>query len=98
MCQAIVKYLYIICIVLFSTVSSADICDSNLLLLNHDSPTHLPRAGDLSSPDLSFISAHLCLNAELRTEITLDLITYPSSSLWSVRITLWPRYVRPSLT
>ena len=47
------------------------ICDSDLALLNSDSPTRL-RAGHSSSSDISLISAHLLLDASWCVDLSLS--------------------------
>ena len=59
--------------------------NSNLLLLNLDSPTRLPSHGDSTSPDLTVASSHISLDSEWRTLTTLNfnhipIIVQPGSS------------------
>ena len=46
--------------------------DSNLALLNENTPTRIPTVGPSSSPDLSIVTAHLTLGSTWTTHTTLS--------------------------
>ena len=48
------------------------LCDSDLTLLNTDSPTRLPTNGNPSSPDLTIATPHIAIDSEWRTITTLN--------------------------
>ena len=50
-----------------NSISNSDIC-----ILNEDSPTRLPKHGPPSSPDLSLISSHLYFDTTWETQIRLN--------------------------